>query len=48
MPKIVILGPTRELCIQVGKEFAKLAWDKSELIVQSVYGGTDLREQCDN
>lgn len=40
--------PTRELCIQVGKEFAKLSWDKRDLIVRSVYGGTDLREQCDD
>jgi len=46
-PSIVVLVPTRELAIQVGKEFAKLVHSRDELMVQSVYGGTDIREQCD-
>jgi len=44
MRALVIL-PTRELVIQVVKEFKSLKHSEMELSIQAVYGGTDMREQ---
>ncbi|CAN5570938.1 hypothetical protein BH20ACT23_BH20ACT23_11790 [soil metagenome] len=43
-PKVLILVPTRELCVQVTEEFQDIGRAK-DLRVASVYGGTKLREQ---
>lgn len=44
-PLILVLVPTRELAMQVTKEFEKLKNTPSEYRVLSVYGGTDINEQ---
>ena len=44
-PLIMVLVPTRELAIQVTKEFEKLKNTPNEYRVLSVYGGTDINEQ---
>jgi superfamily II DNA/RNA helicase len=38
----LILVPTRELAIQVGKVFDKLKHDEREFKVLKIYGGTDI------
>ena len=43
-PKVLVLVPTRELCVQVTDEFRDIGRAK-DLRVASVYGGTKLREQ---
>jgi len=45
-PRVVVLGPTRELVIQVTGEAKKLAAHTS-LRVVSVYGGAGMRKQID-
>jgi len=45
---VIVLVPTRELCIQVSKEYEKLRHGPRDFIVKAVYGGTDIREQCDD
>jgi len=44
-PLILVLVPTRELCMQVTREFEKLRNNKNELRILSIYGGTDIHEQ---
>lgn len=44
-PTVMVLVPTRELAIQVGKEFEKLKNSRDEYRVLTVYGGTDINEQ---
>lgn len=44
-PLIMVLVPTRELAMQVTKEFEKLKNAPGEFRVLSVYGGTDIGEQ---
>ena len=44
-PLILVLVPTRELAMQVTREFEKLRNNKSELRILSIYGGTDIHEQ---
>jgi len=44
-PYVLIVLPTRELAIQVGKEIDTLKHEENEYRVVRVYGGTDLREQ---
>ena len=41
----LILCPTRELCMQVTKEFEKLAKYKKDIKILSVYGGTQIVKQ---
>ncbi|MGH2751816.1 MAG: DEAD/DEAH box helicase [Actinomycetota bacterium] len=43
-PKVLVLVPTRELCVQVTEEFRDIGKAR-DLRVASVYGGTKLREQ---
>ena len=45
-PKVLVLVPTRELCVQVTEEFRAIGQAR-DLRVASVYGGTKLREQSD-
>jgi len=44
-PLVMVLVPTRELALQVSKEFEKLKNSKNEYRVLAVYGGTDINEQ---
>lgn len=46
-PFVLVLVPTRELAIQVTKEFEKLINTPKEFRVLSVYGGTDIYRQID-
>jgi len=45
-PKVLVLVPTRELCVQVTEEFRAIGRAR-DLRVASVYGGTKLREQSE-
>ena len=45
-PKVLVLVPTRELCVQVTEEFRAIGRAR-DLKVASVYGGTKLREQSE-
>jgi ATP-dependent RNA helicase RhlE len=45
-PKVLVLVPTRELCVQVTEEFRAIGHARA-LRVASVYGGTKLREQSE-
>lgn len=44
-PLVLVVVPTRELAIQVTREFEKLRNKNNELRVLSVYGGTDIQTQ---
>lgn len=46
-PFMVILVPTRELCMQVCKEFVRFMNHEREYRVASIYGGTDIYPQID-
>lgn len=41
----LILAPTRELCVQIGKELQLFAKEMKGLRILSVYGGTDISRQ---
>lgn len=44
-PYAMVLVPTRELAMQVSKEFDRLKNSKDEYRVLALYGGTDINEQ---
>jgi ATP-dependent RNA helicase DDX21 len=44
-PFVVVLVPTRELCMQVSREFTRFMNNDKEYRVLPVYGGTDAYEQ---
>ena len=44
-PLIVVIVPTRELCIQVGKEYERFKNSSNEYRVLTVYGGTPIYNQ---
>lgn len=46
-PYIVVLIPTRELCIQVTKEFQRFMNFENEYRIASIYGGTEIYPQID-
>lgn len=46
-PFIIVLVPTRELCMQVTKEFVRFMNKEKEYRVLSVYGGTEIYPQLD-
>jgi ATP-dependent RNA helicase DDX21 len=46
-PLIIALVPTRELCMQVTKEFQRFMNHEREFRVASIYGGTDIYPQLD-
>lgn len=41
----LVLAPTRELCLQISKDFEKFAKNMRKLNILAVYGGTDIRRQ---
>jgi len=45
-PRVLILTPTRELCIQVAEEARELA-NHTSLHIVTVYGGAKMRQQID-
>lgn len=46
-PKVLVLLPTRELCIQVFKEFEAMKNKPNEYEAVAVYGGTEIYDQKD-
>lgn len=44
LPYVLILVPTRELCIQVANEWDKLKFSNQEYTVVKSYGGTSIQE----
>lgn len=46
-PFVIVLVPTRELCMQVTKEFVRFMNHEKEFRVLSVYGGTEIYPQLD-
>lgn len=42
---MLVVVPTRELCIQVANEIASVRHHENEFRVLQVYGGVDVREQ---
>lgn len=46
-PFMIVLVPTRELCMQVTKEFQRFMNHEREFRVASIYGGTDIYPQLD-
>lgn len=46
-PFIIVLVPTRELCMQVTKEFLRFMNHPGEYRVASIYGGTEIYPQID-
>ncbi|MEG0795281.1 MAG: DEAD/DEAH box helicase [Odoribacter sp.] len=43
--QVLILSPTRELCMQIGKDLMNYAKYRKDIRVACVYGGTDIRRQ---
>ncbi len=43
--QVLILSPTRELCMQIGKDLQNYAKYRPDIQVECVYGGTDIRRQ---
>ena len=45
MIQVLILSPTRELCVQIGNDLQRYAKHRPDIRVGCVYGGTDIRRQ---
>lgn len=43
--QVLILSPTRELCVQIGKDLQNYAKYRNDIKVTCVYGGADIRRQ---
>ena len=43
--QVLILSPTRELCVQIGKDLQNYAKYRKDIRVTCVYGGADIRRQ---
>lgn len=43
--QVLILSPTRELCVQIGNDLQRYAKYRPDIKVGCVYGGTDIRRQ---
>ena len=43
--QVLILSPTRELCMQIGNDLRNYAKYRLDIRVACVYGGTDIRKQ---
>ena len=43
--QVLILSPTRELCVQIGNDLKNYSKYRSDLKITCVYGGTDIRRQ---
>jgi len=44
-PQVLILSPTRELCIQLGAELVKFAHYLQGITIATIYGGDDMQRQ---
>jgi superfamily II DNA/RNA helicase len=47
-PMVLVMAPTRELSIQVGREFSELSSDGFKFKTVMVYGGVSIEEQINN
>lgn len=45
VPQVLVLAPTRELCVQITKEMESFAKYLPEVGIVSVYGGADIQRQ---
>lgn len=43
--QVLILSPTRELCVQIGKDLQNYAKHRNDIRVTCVYGGAEIRRQ---
>ena len=43
--QVLILSPTRELCVQIGKDLQNYAKYRNDIRVTCVYGGAEIRRQ---
>lgn len=43
--QVLILSPTRELCVQIGNDLKNYSKYRKDIRVACVYGGTDIRKQ---
>lgn len=43
--QVLILSPTRELCVQIGNDLKNYSKYRTDIRVACVYGGTDIRRQ---
>ncbi len=43
--QVLILSPTRELCVQIGKDLQNYSKYRTDINILCVYGGTDIRRQ---
>ncbi|WP_418500764.1 DEAD/DEAH box helicase [Culturomica massiliensis] len=43
--QVLILSPTRELCVQIGNDLKNYSKYRSDIRITCVYGGTDIRRQ---
>ena len=43
--QVLILSPTRELCVQIGKDLQNYGKYRNDIRVTCVYGGADIRKQ---
>lgn len=43
--QVLILSPTRELCVQIGNDLKNYSKHRRDINVACVYGGTDIRKQ---
>lgn len=43
--QVLILSPTRELCVQIGKDLQNYSKYRTDIKIVCVYGGTDIRRQ---
>ena len=43
--QVLILSPTRELCVQIGNDLRNYSKYRKDIRVACVYGGTDIRKQ---
>lgn len=43
--QVLILSPTRELCVQIGKDLRNYSKYRTDIKILCVYGGTDIRRQ---
>ena len=45
VPQVIVLCPTRELCVQITKDLKSYAARQSKVRIVALYGGTDIRQQ---
>jgi len=45
MPQVLVLSPTRELCVQIANDFEQYGKHIDKLSIVAVYGGADMEKQ---